>query len=183
MKQRCYFLSVMCGTSLYNWYNYSLFDPLNTNFFTPYYQNCLLMMFYLGWDMYHMIKRPVLFRFDLMIHHSITFVIYLSYLNNAPLTMSNYLIMESISVMNYLWRNNPRLLKFHRTVCIVCIRLPLITWHLFYYNPYIGMPMLKANVSIYLYYWLYLLERFHFFFIFYDLFILWQLYRPKKIKF
>lgn len=173
MKRRCCFISAMCGISLYNWYNYSLFDPINNDFFTPYYQNCLLMMFYLGWDMYHMINRRVLFRFDLMIHHSITFVIYASYINNAPLTMSNYLIMESISAMNYILRNNPRLLKIHRTACILCIRLPLITWHLLYYNPYVGMPMLKLNVNIYLYYWLYLLERFHLFFIVYDLFILW----------
>ncbi len=65
MKRRCYFISEMCGMSLYSWYNYSLFDPLNNSFFTPYYQNCLLMMFYLGWDTYHMINKHILFRTDL----------------------------------------------------------------------------------------------------------------------
>ena len=43
MKYRCCFISVMCGMSLYSWYNYSLFNPITNDFFTPYYQNCLLM--------------------------------------------------------------------------------------------------------------------------------------------
>ncbi len=33
MKKRCYFISAMCGMSLYSWYNYSLFDPINNSFF------------------------------------------------------------------------------------------------------------------------------------------------------
>lgn len=33
MKRRCYFISAICGMSLYTWYNYSLFDPINNSFF------------------------------------------------------------------------------------------------------------------------------------------------------
>ncbi len=61
MKQRCYFIAAMCGMSLYSWYNYSLFEPINNSFMTPYYQNCLLMLFYLGWDTYHMTINRFLF--------------------------------------------------------------------------------------------------------------------------
>ena len=135
MKQKCYFISAMCGMSLYSWYNYSLFDPIDNSFFTPYYQNGLLFCFYLGWDTYHMITIPVLFRTDLMIHHSVCFVCYVSYINNTPLQMSHYLSMECISLMNYVWRNNPQLLKLYRTLCILCVRVPLITWCFLYYNP------------------------------------------------
>lgn len=52
MKHRCYFISAMCGISLYGGYNYSLFDPINNSFFTLYYQNCLLMLFSLGYISY-----------------------------------------------------------------------------------------------------------------------------------
>jgi hypothetical protein len=89
MKYRCYFISVMCGMSLYNWYNYSLFDPIDNSFFTPYYQNCILMLFYLGWDTYHMIRTPILFRTDLMIHHCVTAIGGVSYINNITLLIFN----------------------------------------------------------------------------------------------
>ncbi len=128
MKRRCYFISAMCGMSLYSWYNYSLFDPITNRFFTPYYQNCLLMLFYLCWDTYHMTIDAILCRTDLMIHHSVTLVIYLSHINQISLELSNVLIMECISLLNYAWRNNPKLLKLYRTLCILCVRIPLSLW-------------------------------------------------------
>ena len=94
MKHRCYFISAMCGMSLYSWYNYSLFDPINNSFFTPYYQTCLFMLFYLGWDTYHMITKPVLYRTDLMIHHLVSFITYWFSINYGALQLSNILIME-----------------------------------------------------------------------------------------
>ena len=48
MKHRCGFIATICSLSLYNWYNYSLFGPIDNSFFTPYYQNCLFVLFYLG---------------------------------------------------------------------------------------------------------------------------------------
>ena len=103
-KHRCYFMSLLCGLSLYGWYNYSLFDPINNNFFTPYYQNCILMLVYLGWDLYHMLTTRVLFRTDLIIHHSLSFVTYLSFINICPLQMSNLLIMENMCQLKHLGR-------------------------------------------------------------------------------
>ncbi len=182
MKNRCYFISVMCGMSLYSWYNYSLFDPINNSFFTPYYQNCLLMLVYLGWDTYHMITNPILFRTDLMIHHSITAFAGVSYINNISLQFSNVMIMECISLMNYVWRNNPQLLNLYRTLCIFCIRIPLILWLWLYYNPNITFPYLKQTRTYHHYIYLFVLFNQYWFFIIYDIFILWKLYKSKKIK-
>ena len=44
MKYRCICMSIMCAISLYNWFNYSLFDPIINEISYPYYQNCLLFI-------------------------------------------------------------------------------------------------------------------------------------------
>jgi hypothetical protein len=183
MKKRCYFISAMCGMSIYSWYNYSLFDPINNSFFTPYYQNCLLMLFYLGWDTYHMINKPILFRTDLLIHHSVTMVFYLSYINYISLEASNVLIMECISLMNYVWINNPQLLKLYRTLCILCIRIPLSAWLWLYYYPNIIIPYYKQLQLYHIHYsYLSILSNGWIMYIIYDMFILWKLYKPTKLK-
>ena len=183
MKHRCYFISAMCGMSLYSWYNYSLFDPINNSFFTPYYQNCLLMLFYLGWDTYHMITKPILFRTDLMIHHTMSLIITGSAINNNTLQMSNYMILECISVMNYIWRNNQRLLQLYRTLCILCIRTPLSLWMWLYYNPTIMYPYFEYNLTHnYCLFVKTLCDNMFIFFVFYDMFILLKLYNQKKLK-
>ena len=186
MRKRCLFMSALCGMSMYGWYNYSLFVPISNNVYTSYYQNCLFMLFYLGWDTYHMTVGPnkrVLFRTDLMIHHSICLVIFSSYINHTPLQMSNYTIMECISLMNYTWRNNPRLLNMYRILCIGLLRIPLISWHLVYYNPQISLPFLRDKLPTYHYNYLYYLEKFQWFFIIYDMFILCKIYKQlKRVK-
>ena len=183
MKHRCYFISAMCSMSLYSWYNYSLFDTINTSFFTPYYQNSLLMLLYLGWDTYHMINTPILFRMELVIHHSITTVVFLSYINRTPLQTNNVLIMECISLMNYIWRNNPPLLKLYRTFCIFIVRLPLTIWLWLYYTPNIIIPHYKQlQISHNHYLYLSILSNGWMLYIIYDIFILWKLYKPKKLK-
>ena len=183
MKQRCYFISAMCGMSLYSWYNYSLFDPINNSFFTPYYKNCLLMLFYLGWDTYHMITKPILFRTDLMIHHSVTTIVYLSYINQISLEGSNVLIMECISLMNYVWRNNPPLLKLYRTLSILCVRIPLSLWLWLYYTPNIVIPYYKQLQLSHIHYsYLSILSNGWTMYIIYDMVILWKLYNPIKRK-
>lgn len=182
MKHRCYFISAMCGMSLYGWFNYSLFDPPVNDFGTPYYYNCLLMLFYLGWDTYHMIlsiNKSILYRNDLMIHHIVSTIVYLSYINHTTLQISHVLIMECISLMNYVWRNNPKLLNLYRTFCIFVIRLPLSFWCWFYLNPIISQYIIATRTY---YHSLYLctLGNIYLFFIAYDLFILWKIYKPNK---
>ena len=180
MKIRCYFISVMCGMSLYSWYNYSLFDPIINDYFTPYYNNCLFFLFYLFWDTYKMMVYPTLFRKDLFIHHVVSSIVFLSYINNTTLQMSNILILECISLMNYIWKNNPKLLNAYRTLCIFLIRMPLSFWFWMYYNPNIIYPYLKQTRTHYHYLYLKTLGNIYIFFIVYDMFILWQIYKPKK---
>lgn len=185
MKNRCYFISAMCSASLYSWYNYSLFDPVVNDFYTVYYQNCLLMLFYLCWDTYHMILSPnraLLYRTDLVIHHTVTLAIFLSYINNTALQMNHVLIMESISLMNYVWRDRPEILNIYRTACILLIRMPLSFWFSLYYNPNIIFPYFKENRSHYHYTYLHALSNVYLFFLCYDVFILWKIYKPKRIE-
>jgi hypothetical protein len=127
-----------------------------------------------------MITTPVLFRTDLMIHHSITTIVYLIYINNATLQINHVLIMECISLMNYVWRNNPQLLKLYRTLCILCVRMPLSLWFLLYYNPSIIYPYWKLTRTYSHYLYLKTLSNIYLFFIVYDMFILWKLYKPVK---
>ena len=183
MKTRCYFISAMCSMSLYSWYNYSLFGPVIIDFFTPYYQNCLLMLFYLCWDTYKMTlseHKTILFRTDLIIHHIISLIVFLSYINNTTLQMSHVLIMECISLMNYIWKDNPQILNIYRTCCIVLVRMPLSFWFLLYYNPNIMSPYLSLTIEYNHYLYLKTLGNIYLFFIFYDVYILWKIYQPKQ---
>jgi hypothetical protein len=140
------------------------------------------MLFYLGWDTYHMITNPILYRTDLMIHHTITVFFTLSSINIMTLQESNYLIIECISLMNYIWRNNPQLLKLYRTLCICMIRTPLSLWFYFYYNPTVLYPYWKYTLTYPHYVYLKTLFDMAIFFAFYDMFILWKLYKPQKLK-
>jgi hypothetical protein len=186
MKSRCYFISAMCGISIYSWTNYSLFDPITNHFMTIYYQNRLLFLFYLLWDTYHMTlseKRIVLYRKDLVIHHIISFIITISSVNNCSLVASNYMIMECISLMNHVWKNNPQLLKFYRTMCILLVRMPLSFWFWLYYNPNYLYVHLKQTMTPNHYYYFYtIIGKVYIFFILYDMLILWKLHKPAKIK-
>jgi hypothetical protein len=182
MKHRCYFISTMCGMSLYSWYNYSIFDPINNHFLTPYYQNCILMLIYLGWDTYHMIRTPILFRTDLMIHHFVTTFLFLCFINNSALHMSHGMIMECISIMNYIWRDNPQALKLYRTLCIILIRTPFSLFTGLYVNPNITLPYCKLTRTHNHCVYLSTVANLYLFFIAYDVFILWKLYKPIKLK-
>jgi hypothetical protein len=183
MKYRCYFIYVMCSASLYSWYNYSLFDPILNSFFTLYYQNCLLMLFYLLWDTYHMTlstNRALLYRTDLIIHHAVSGVACSSLINNTALGFSNCLIMESISALNYVWRENPRALNIYRTFCILLIRIPMSLWYVNYYVPIIALPYLEENRTYNHYLYLRMIGYTPVFFICYDAHILWKIYKPKS---
>ena len=219
MRKRCYFISIMCSISLYTWYSYSLFTPVENSVFTPYYQNSLLMIFYLCWDTYHMTlssNKSILFRKDLLIHHIVSLIVYLSCINITALQMSNVLIMECISLMNYVWRKHNKWLNLYRTACIFLIRIPLSLWFWLYYNPEIYFPYLrpmgilnahwppaaepvegtncgalphklpvsndqrsKTIVTDSHHKYLILLGNVYVLFIFYDMYILWQIYKPK----
>jgi len=172
MKQRCSFITIMCAISLYTWYNYSLFEPIKHNIFMPYYQNCLLFIFYLLWDTYQMTlssNRKILFRNDLLIHHLVSFFSYSNF-RDKPLQMSNLLIAECISLMNYRWRNHNKLLNLYRTFCILFIRFPLNYYFLVCYNPTLIYPFTNIKISN---------TPYCIVFFAYDMHILWQIYNRK----
>ena len=127
-------------------------------------------------------NKHILYRTDLIIHHTMSFIITASSINNNALLMSNYMILECISLMNYVWRNNPYLLKLYRTFCICIIRTPLTLWFLYYYVPSIMAPYWKNTLSYNHYLYMKILYDMALFFVFYDMFILWKLYKPIKHK-
>ena len=185
MKKRCMVIFVMCFLSLYCWFNYSLFDPIDSivnNKWSLYYLNCVIMILYLLWDTYHMTlssNKKALYRTDLIIHHVVSLIVYLSYINNTTLQMSHVLLMESISLMNYVWRNRPTWLKTYRTLCIFLIRIPMSLFFLCYYNPSIQYPHLRSQYSCMHRSYLCSLGHIYYFFLLYDMFLLWKIHKPK----
>ena len=182
MKHRCMWLSVMCGLSVYTWYNYSLYEPIQTDLYTPYVLNGAIFICYLSWDTYKMIMDARLYRTDLLIHHNTALIITCSCITTTPLQMSNYMIMESISLLNYPLRDYPQILNLYRTAIIISLRMPLSVWFWIYYNPKYGLPVLQQALTPSHYIWLKCILNSYWFFLLYDLFILYKIYKPKKIK-
>ena len=178
MKHRCYCLFVSCLLSLHTWYIYPSFDnshvtsylKIDSNSYLKlYHKNCFLGL-YLLWDVFNMTlskNRKILFRKDLIIHHVTSLYLLFKYINITPLEWSKFTIVECISLMNYIWRNNKNLLKIYRTCSIFFVRMPLSFWIFFnFYKSNIDFPYLKSLLFI----------------IFYDVYILWKLYFEVKYK-
>jgi hypothetical protein len=179
MKYRCYFLFASCILSLHTWYIYPSFDMNHVknylkiddnSYFKLYHKNCFLGLYFL-WDMFHMTlskNRKVLFRKDLMIHHVVAFYLLFNYINIVPMEWSKFTITECISLMNYIWRDNKKLLKIYRTFCILFVRMPLSFFIFFsFYKNNIDFAYFKSL----------------FFMIIYDAYIIWKLYfEVKRIK-
>lgn len=177
MKYRCYCLFTSCILSLHTWYIYpSLFitdfnvsNNLEINSFLNLYHKNYFLGIHILWDVCSMTlsqNRKILFRTDLMIHHATLLFLLFKYFNILPIIWSKFTIVECISVMNYIWRNNKNLLKIYRTFCILFIRIPLSL--LFFFNFYnndinntIEFPYFKSLC----------------FMIIYDAYIIWKLYK------
>jgi hypothetical protein len=127
-------------------------------------------------------NRRILYRTDLMIHHLVCFVVYLSYIGNTTLQINNVLIMEIISAMNHVLCDHNDILKIFRTACIFCIRMPLSLWFRFYYNPNYQYSYLRNTYNYYHSEYLVFLGNIYLFFVVYDIYILWRLYKPRKIQ-
>ena len=169
--------------SLYNWFNYSLFEPIQSDLTMPHYWNCILFIYYLLWDTYKMLFSEhcaILYRTDLMIHHAISLFTYFSLTNFTSLQMSNVLIMESISLFNHMWRENPMLLNWYRLLCILFLRVPLCCYMLFYYNMQCIMHY-APTMEVYRIHQPY--ENIYYLFLLYDAFLLKQVYSNlRKLK-
>jgi hypothetical protein len=178
MKHRCYYLFVSCLLSLHTWYIYPHFDisrvtsylKIDSSSYLKLYHKNYFLVLYLLWDVFNMTlskNRKILFRKDLIIHHVVSLYVLFKYINIVPLEWSKFTIVECISLMNYIWRNNKNLLKIYRTCSIFFVRMPLSLWMCFnFYKNNIDFPYFKSL----------------FFMIFYDAYILWKLYFEKKLK-
>jgi hypothetical protein len=181
LKYRCICMSIMCAISLYNWFNYSLFGPIINEISYPYYQNCLLFIFYLLWDLHQITMSPykmVLYRKDLVIHHVFSLLFVSGGISYSSLQCSHVILMECLSIMNYTWRNHKyyRHLNYYRLFCIFFIRLPICIYMMYYVNPIYFIPYYKS-ISYPQFLCAYYLNYSLYFYIFYDLFIIKQIYR------
>ena len=101
--------------------------------------------------------------------------------NYLDLLMSHYIIIECISLMNDILKNKPQLLKLYRTFCVCVIRTPLSLWFWYHYIPTIIIPHWKLTLTHNHYSYMKLfIQDSSFFFVLYDIFILWKLYKSKK---
>jgi len=109
-------------------------------------------------------NRQFLFRTELIVHHLVGLCAFFNY-NNLSMEWSKFTIVECISLMNYIWRSNPKLLKIYRIMCILLVRMPLSFWYIIYNNNnFVKSPQIKLS-------W---------FVIFYDAFLLYKMYKNKK---
>ena len=181
MKTRCYFMWAMCSISLYNWFTYSLFEPINNDIWKPYYLNSALFIYYLCWDSYKMLlssDRKILYRTDLMIHHGISLFTFLSLINFTSLQCNHVLVMECISLLNYILRSRPKTLAYYRLFCILAVRIPMCLYmlnynwhHIMFYAP-----------TMELYYQHQPYEKIYFLFLLYDAYLLKQLHKNLTMK-
>jgi hypothetical protein len=180
MKHRCWIIFTMFSLSLYNWVNYSMFEtPIINNISKPYYWNCLLFLIYLLWDTYKMTlskHKTILYRTDLLLHHIYSFIMFSSLINWVSLNGSYKLIMECISLLNYVWKEPKYFywLNYYRLVCIFLIRIPVFFTLSFYILPYYTFPYYKS-VSYFDYLYIYYLYYGFYFFIIYDLYLIKQI--------
>jgi hypothetical protein len=123
-----------------------------------------------------------LYRTDLMIHHAVAMTVTVSCITTIPLHMSNYMIAEAISLLNYPLRNYPEWLNHYRTFIILTLRMPLTIWLAFYYAPLYEIPHLKMTLSPIHFQWMTFMNNLTYMFLLYDFFILYKIYKPKKIK-
>jgi hypothetical protein len=143
------------------------------------------MLFYVSWDTYHMTlstNRKILFRTDLLIHHIVGFTIFYWSIDHNALQTNHILVAECVSLMNYVWRNNPKLLKIYRTLCILLVRMPIWVWFWLYYNPTYVYPYWKSTRTYNHYLFLRTLGNMYCFFIMYDVFLLWKIHSQENSR-
>ena len=130
MKYRCMCMMILCGISAYDLMTHSLYDPIVFESFSISTLNVSLFFMYMIWDSMHMLygkNRIVLYRNDLIIHHISSVV-----LSNgcalllSPLYSSRVMFGESVSILNYILRDNVYEIYLHiyRIVIILTFRIP-----------------------------------------------------------
>jgi hypothetical protein len=185
--KRCCFLWVLFSVSLYDFFAYSLFDPYVNNITRPHYLNCCLFMYYLAWDTYKMClsqESKLLYRRDLIIHHTISMYLNFFTMNYISITGDLTLLMECISLFNFLQcKTNP--IYYYRLACIFFVRLPISCFISFYYIDSVIIPYYKNRLGWFEFYHLTTTCRLIYFFILYDFYLIKSIYdilHRQKIK-
>ncbi len=166
LKQRSYFIAMMCGISLYGWSRCSIYDTLySTECKLVYNTNCSLFILYLCWDIYKVYNRTQTLKDKLIAHHIFSII---GIMNNFSLQTSHVMIALSMSLMDYVLKNQYIPLALYRSTCILFIRIPLASYFMLMYNPTtISYYIVKMNNTPY-----------SICFILYDTYLLYSLWRP-----
>lgn len=178
--RRCSFIATMCFVSLLSWTYDSFYAPVQNKVTSLHTINGLFFLFYLLWDLYQMMYssyKKQLYRLDLVIHHLAAFVLTAGCLPFISLAVSRSLITESVSLMNYIWKDKVHFIRLniYRLFTIICIRLPYSIFSGLYYLPaYINTY--KQEHSVLQLNWLYVMNNIIFLAVLYDLYLM------KRIK-
>lgn len=165
LKQRSYFIAIMCGISLYGWCRCSIYDTsYSIECKSVYNTNCSFFVLYLCWDIYKVFSRTQTLKDKLIAHHIFSIV---GIMNNFSLQTSHVMIALSMSLMDYVLKNQYIPLALYRSSCILFIRVPLATYFMLMYNPTVSYYLVKMNNTPY-----------SICFILYDTYLLYNLWRP-----
>ena len=122
--------------------------------------------------------KMILYRKDLVIHHTFSLLLVSGAMPYVSLQCSHVILMECLSIMNYTWRhhNYHMRLNYYRLLCIFLIRIPICFYMMYYVNPVYFIPYYKS-ISYIKFLCAYYLNYSFYFYIFYDLFLIKQIYR------
>ncbi len=116
----CFLLGTY-NTIIYDQFSANVYETSSTLYCLP-----IIFMTYLQWDICAMLTHPKLYRTDLLIHHSMTSIIYcIGFYKNLFKSGSILMLCESISLLNYILRNHPLYLNYYRLLTIAFIRMPI----------------------------------------------------------
>jgi len=130
IKQRSYFIAIMCSFSLYGWSQCSL--QHSTECKTLYSMNCSLFIIYLCWDAYKVFYKKRTIQDKLVIHHIFSMI---GVINNFSLQTSHVMLSLCMSLMEHILKNRYIPLIVYRSSCILFIRIPIATYFMLINNP------------------------------------------------
>lgn len=133
IKQRSYFIAIMCGISLYGWSQCSIYDiPHSTECKTAYNTNCSLFILFLCWDACKIMYRKQTVVDKLVVHHLFSII---GVFHNFSLQTSHVMLSLCMSLMDHTLKNRYIPLIVYRSSCILFVRIPLATYFMIMYNP------------------------------------------------
>ena len=149
MKYRSTCCALLTSLSFYGWYNF-FYMSVTELYQEPYkyetinlisypYVCVVIVIIYLIYDIWIMIfgkHSKILYRSELLIHHIISLLSCIVGLLRFPEIITNCLMMESLSIFNYVLRSNKNKLTLYcyRFFNLICIRGPFLLYMLYYHH-------------------------------------------------